>query len=111
MLRLSRALGRAYTFAGLVGSHPVDRASHAASGRYVSLILALRFLVHQVVGGCDIVVTVGLYTLDCVVGIKAELIENLLVDRVIQWHELLSGEEAFWGLVLELLVPGVAPDF
>jgi hypothetical protein len=64
-----------------------------------------------VVGGCDIVVSVGLNALDCVVGIKAELIENLLVDRVIQWHELLGGEEAFRSLILELLVPGVAPDF
>jgi hypothetical protein len=58
----------------------------------------------------NVVVAVGLYTFDCVVGIKAKLLEDLLVDRVIERHEFLLGEETLLCLVCELAIPRVLSD-
>ena len=58
----------------------------------------------------DVVVAVGLYTLDCVVGIEAKLLEDLLVDCVIERHEFLLGVETFLCLVCELAIPRVLSD-
>ena len=50
---------------------------------------------------------IGFDTLNCVVSIETEMIQNLLIDGVIQWHKLFLREQALWCLIFELLVPGV----
>lgn len=65
---------------------------------------------NQMIRSCYVVVAVGLYTLDCVVGIEAILFQDLLVDRVIERHKFLLGKETFLCLVCELAVPRMLSD-
>lgn len=58
----------------------------------VGLVLAYGFLEEQVVRGCDVVVPVGFDALDSIVRIEAELVEDLLVQGVVQRHDLLGRE-------------------
>lgn len=57
--------------------------------------------------GRNIIVTVGLDALDCVVSIKAKLLQDLLVDRVVKRHKFLLGEKTLWGFVFKLFIPGM----
>jgi hypothetical protein len=47
---------------------------------------------------------------DRVVRIEAELVENLLVEGIVQRHNLLRREQSDWLLVFKLLVPGVGSN-
>ena len=73
------------------------------------LVLLLGSLVKQMVGSSNIIVAIRFDALNRVVRVKAELIENLFVDSIVDWHDLLSWEQALRLLVLELLVPRMRP--
>ena len=47
---------------------------------------------------------------DRVVRVEAELVENLLVEGIVQRHNLLRREQSDWLFVFKLLVPGVGPN-
>ncbi len=97
----------------LLGAHPIDAACDvgAATACNKVMILALRLLIHEMVGSSDIVVTVRFDTLHCVVCIETELLQNLLINRVIKRHELLLRKETLWTFVFELFEPGMRADF
>jgi len=63
------------------------------------------------VGSSDIVVTVRFDALHSVVCIETELLQNLLINRVIKRHELLLRKETLWTFVFELFEPGMCADF
>ena len=73
-------------------------------------LLAEGLLVEQMVGGRDVVVSVSFDALDGVVGVETVLVQYLLVDRVLNRHQLLAREQAIWLFVAELPVPGVLAD-
>lgn len=77
--------------------------------RLVGFVLAQLPFEKQVIRGSYVVVPVSFYALYAVVGVKVEFIEHLLVDCVVDGHDLFAGEETCRLLVLELFVPGVSP--
>jgi hypothetical protein len=83
----------------------------ASTACTILMVLALCLLIHEVVGSCDIVVTVRFDALHCVVCIETELLQNLLINRVIKRHELLLRKETLWTFVFELFKPGMCADF
>ena len=74
------------------------------------LFLTQSFLVQQVVCRRDIVMSIRFDTLHCVVWIETKFVKDLLIDGVLQGHQLLPWEQSRWLLVSELTVPRVIPD-
>jgi hypothetical protein len=75
------------------------------------MVLPLCLFIHEVVCSSYIVMTICFNTLNRVICIETELFQNLFINRVIQRHELLLGEETLWTFVFKLFVPGMCTDF
>lgn len=50
---------------------------------------------------------VRFYTFDRVISVEAKLFKHLLINFVVERHELFLGKKTFLGFVLELAVPRV----
>lgn len=100
-------------FLSLLSTHPIDAACDmgAATTWYKIMVLPLCLFIHEVVCSSYIVMAICFYTLYRVVSIETELFQNLFINRVIQRHELLLGEETLWTFVFELFEPGMCTDF
>ena len=59
----------------------------------------------------NVVVSIGLDTLDCIIGVKAKLVEDLFIHNVIHGHYLFPRKKSNRLLVFELLVPRMSSDF
>lgn len=68
----------------LVPSGTIDRTSHVRGLiSDIGFILTLSFLVHEVVGGSYIIMSICFNAFDGVISIKAKLFQDLLVNCVV----------------------------
>lgn len=89
----------------------INTACYMSRWHNVGFILLLSFFIHKVVRRRYVIMTIRFDTFDCVISIESELLQNLLIYCVVEWHKLLLGEETLWCFIFELFEPRMGPYF